>query len=521
MKKRGIRRKRKGPVTWVPHKYQQDAVRHLLANGAAGLWLDPGLGKTMCALFAFAALKKAGTAKRMLVISTLRVCQSVWAAEAAKWEQTKHLKVVFIHGTDKASIFSSAMKDADVVCVNFEGLGWILDHGRLGSLGVDVLCIDEVSKMKNTASMRFKFLKPHLGKFTRRWTLTGTPAPNGLLDIFGQIYILDTGKCLGTFITAYREKFFEKTGDGYDWILREGAEEEIYDAIAPLILRVDDSVLDLPKLVFNDIYVDLPAAAMKQYLDMERNLTVKLSDGTRVTAVSAGVAAGKCIQMANGGIYVTDEETGIRTSRQVHTAKIDALAELLDEIQHKPTLLLYQFEHDLERIREAFPHAEVVADYSAKKADRLFERWNNGSVTLLAAQPQSIGHGLNLQGGGQHVVWLGCPWDLEIWIQAIRRLWRQGSEFSHIFVHCILARNTIDTTVREVVNLKDADQSALLRAVKARYVKPGTVVKVDFGAGGKTKKVKKRKEETTVGRAEVASVGRSRAVGRARFVRPA
>ena len=454
-------------VPWVPKPYMKEAVKFLLARGAAGLWLDPGLGKTAITLQAFTALLAAGTARRMLVIAPMRVCRSVWPREAAKWRQFEHLRVEVLHGPKKDE---ALRRDADVYCINPEGLPWLLSNGRFKDLDCDVLCIDEVTKFKHTNTARFKMLKPVLHRFRRRWTLTGTPAPNGLMDIFGQIYCLDLGHSLGAFITHFRDTYFDATGfGGYTWELREGAEEQIYAKIRPMILRMSaEGLLDLPKLVFNDIKVELPADAMRAYRDMETRLITMLNDGTTVSAVSAGVAAGKCLQICNGGIYTQDENFK-KVTNHIHTAKVEVVEDILEEIQQTPALLLYSFDHDRQRLKAAFPAAPCVADLSDKKADELFEHWNAGDVPLMIAQPQSIGHGLNLQGGGQHIIWYGVPWDLEIWIQAIDRLHRQGSEFSHIFVHSILAEGTIDEVVRATLNGKDRTQKALLNALRSNY----------------------------------------------------
>ena len=461
---------------WVPHAYQKKAIKFLLSHGAAGLWLDPGLGKTMIDLYAFAQLQKARTARRMLVIAPLRVCWAVWPDEAKKWTQTSHLKVVVLHGPKKEQLLN---EDADVFCINYEGLPWLLQKGRLAKLDCDLLSMDEIHKLKHSDTTRFKMLKPFLGRFTRRWGLTGTPAPNGLMDIFGQIYCLDLGDALGPFITAFRNKYFDATGFGdYEWVLKpdekgdtKKTEEKIYKKIRPLILRIGNDVLGdaLPKLVFNDIKIDMPKEAMRVYTEMERKLITMLKDGTKINAMNTAVAAGKCLQICNGSVYHQNDETWKRESKLVHKAKIEALQDLVEEIGGKPTLLLYSYDHDRALIRKAFPKAPQVADYSGKKSRELFDKWNRGEIPLMVAQPQSIGHGLNLQGGGQHIIWFGVPWDLTIWLQAIDRLRRQGSPFDHIFVHCLLMHHTIDMKVRGVLKGKDRTQGALLRAMLAPY----------------------------------------------------
>ena len=459
---------RRRAIEWVPHQYQQNMVRFLLEHGAAGLWADPGTGKTSTTLYAFQKLLEARTARRMLVLTPLRPAYDVWPAEVAKWTQFSGLRVEILHGTKKEQ---ALRRDADVYVINYEGLPWLLTKGRFALLDADVLCIDESTKLKHPRTQRFKMVKPMLKRFRRRWTLTGTPIPNGFMDLFGQIYCLDLGHALGPYITAYRQEYFDPTGfGGYKWELKEGAEERIYEKVRPLVLRVSNEVLDLPKLVFNDVLVTLPPEAMRAYREMEKVLVTMLNDGTAVTAVSAAAAANKLLQLTNGAIYHVNDDF-IRESHKIHEAKLDAVEDLLEEIGGKPTLLLYNYDQDRAMLRKRFPWAESVAEKSAKKATELFSRWNQGQVPLMIAQWESVCHGLNLQTGGQHLIGFGVPWNLETWQQAIARLWRQGSPYDRIFIHSILAKNTIDLVVRQTLTSKDRTQRALLRAVREAYTK--------------------------------------------------
>ena len=350
---------------------------------------------------------------------------------------------------------------------------WNLEVTGTPHFYADGFLVHNCHKFKNTQTQRFKLLKPYLRTFRRRWTLTGTPAPNGLMDIFGQIYCLDEGHALGSYITKFRDEYFDAGGfGGFEWTLKPGARKRIYKKIAPLILRISDKVLkdELPKLVFNDIKVTLPPKAMTVYREMETLLVTMLNDGTRIRAANTGVAAGKCLQIANGGVFY-DHDDGVgevkKKIKNLHTAKIDAMVDLIDEIQHKPVLVLYSYVHDKLRLKKQFPGAPCIADMSEKKADLVFDKWNRGEIPVLLAQSASVSHGLNLQGGGQHIVWFGLPWDLTTWLQAIRRLYRQGSEFSHIFVHTLIAEGTIDEVVRQVLKSKDRSQNALMRAVRS------------------------------------------------------
>lgn len=454
---------RRAPKLWKPHKYQKKAVRFLVLHGAGALWLSPGLGKTSIVLYAFRALLQAKIARKTLVVAPLRVAYSVWGREAAKWKQFKNLKVVVLHGPKKEELLN---KEADIYCINYEGLPWLCERGRYKKLKADTLVLDESTKIKHTNTRRFGMLKQILPSFNRRWELTGTPAPNGLMDVFGQVYALDLGASLGPYITHFRQKYFDEVG--YDWILKKGSEKKIYRKLRDLVLRMDArDYLDLPEVVINDIKITLPPKAMRIYREMEDKLITLLDDGTKLTAASTGVAAGKCLQISNGGIYVRDD-FGNRSVKELHTEKIEALSDLLEEIGGEQVLILYLFGHDKTRIQKLLPKAECVADLSTKKADAMFERWNYGKVQHILAQPQSIGHGLNLQGGGQHMIWYGVPWDLEIILQTIDRLCRQGSRHKSIFVHRLISENTIDEDVCDLVAEKDANQRSLLNAMKRR-----------------------------------------------------
>jgi len=441
----------------------------MVGQGSAGLFLDPGLGKTSITLAALKILKKQGFMKAALIIAPLRVAYSVWPAEVEKWADFNELKVVVLHGPKK----EQALKEkADIYVINPEGLDWLLQAGRLKSLGCDVLIIDESSKFKHTGTRRFKSLKPILKTFRRRYILTGTPAPNGLLDLFGQIYILDLGRSFGPYITQFKREFFDSMGfGGYTFVPKADTQERIQELIRPLVLRLDAEELlkDLPEIVYNNIYVDLPPQARKVYLEMEEEMITRLETMEVVTALSAAAASLKCRQVANGGIFLQLEDTPAVNSerwRNIHTEKIMALQDLADELNGQPLFVAYDFEHDRERIRKHFPEAVIASDYSAKNFVNIEKAWNRGEIKMLAGHPASLGHGLNLQGSGQHVVWHSMTWDLELYDQFIRRVRRSGNKHTQVFVHHILARGTIDIVILRALRRKDNVQSRLLDALK-------------------------------------------------------
>lgn len=445
-------------IPYKPHNYQKEAIKFLIANSYAGLFQDPGLGKTSETYAAFKILRQQGFVRRMLVVAPLRPAYSVWPQEAQKWSDFASLKVCVLHGENRR-----LNTDSDVDVINPEGLKWLFGEvSKLRSFPWEMLVIDESTRFKHTDTLRFKTLKPWLPKFLRRYILTGSPAPNGLMDLFGQIFILDRGHALGRYITHYRQEFFAQTGfNGYDWKLREDSEEKIHQRIKPLVLRQSaEDYLDLPPLVENVIRVDLPPAARKVYEQMEEHLIAELESGV-ITAATAAAASSKCRQIANGGIY---DESG--EWRHVHDAKTEAVQELVEELSGKPAFIAYEFRHDLARLQKAFPLAPYLGGGVAPAKGRAVEAaWNAGQLPVLLAQPASVAHGLNLQGVGAAVVWHSLTWDLEHDEQFVRRVWRQGQK-ERVVVHRVVARHTLDEVVLAAVRGKGRVQRNLLASLK-------------------------------------------------------
>jgi SNF2 family DNA or RNA helicase len=462
---------------WEPHEYQKEAVKFLVEKGSAALWLDPGLGKTAVVLSAFRILKLKGLAKKMLVIAPLRPVHGVWPPEAKKWEQFADYSVGVLHGGAKAKVLK---QQHDIYVINFEGLGWLSSQLNGKDWPFQILTVDEISYMKNTQTQRFKTIKPLLDKFDRRWGLTGSPAPNSLLDIFGPQLILDQGATFGPYISRFRTEYFFPSGyGGYEWKLQSDGEARIHAALAGKVLRMAAlDHLDLPELTYNDIMVDLPPNARKLYDAFENNLTVELNSGN-VTAVNAAVAVMKGQQIANGGSYLDDDGSGnARISTHLHDAKTEAVLDLVEELSGQPCIIGYHFAHDLERLKVAFPNAPIIGSgVIGRKLDSVIDDWNAGKTSVLLAHPMSAGHGLNLQGTGHAVIWYSLTWSLEIYEQFIRRLWRQGQK-NHIVVHHIMAKDTIDEAIMMAIRRKDKTQQTLLTAVRD-YVNRDTINPVD------------------------------------------
>lgn len=476
---------------WTPHAYQKKAVKFLLEHAAAALFLDPGLGKTSITLGAIKLLKKKKVLSKVLLIAPLRVCYNVWPVESQLWTDFHGLRVCVLHGPNKDELLKT---EADIYVINPEGLDWLLqvkkvrvvspktgkvitkvevDIRRWKKLGFDTLVIDELSKFKHTTSLRYKAMKLVLHTFRRRWGLTGSPASNGLLDLFGQCYMLDQGRTLGQYITHYRMKYFNPSRDGFNWIIREGADQEIYKRLSPLALRMDaDDYLDMPEVIENNIRVDLPDDVREIYDRLEEDLIAKINAKV-VVASTAAAASMKCRQVANGGIYLDQEVKALvklpKSKREwlnLHTAKVDALEDLVEELQGSPLLVAYDFGHDLDRLQARFPKAAFACDYNMKQFSELEASWNRGEVPLLFGHPQSVGHGLNLQQSGHHVCWHSMTWDYELYDQFIRRVRRQGNRAKKIFVHHIIARGTIDEVILGALKAKRKGQNALFTALQ-------------------------------------------------------
>jgi SNF2 family DNA or RNA helicase len=477
---------------WNPHQYQRKAMKWLLEHACAALWLDPGLGKTSIVMGAFKVLKKKGLVTRMLVLAPLRPCFLVWPAELQKWTDFHGLKMIVLHGPDKEKLLH---EEADIYVMNYEGLDWLTGTRKFGeksrlqqwmAAGSNqvMLTVDEVTKLKSTNSKRFKLLKPWLGKFSRRWTLTGTCAPNGYMDLFGQIYVADEGVSLGRYISHYRRSYFDAGGYGnYTFTLREGADKEIQEKIKPLVLRMDaDDYLDLPKVLVNKVYVELPGEARRIYDDLESEMFSVLQDAKVITALGAAAASIKCRQVANGGIYLQPEEDpGVvqrkdtREWRDLHTAKTDAVLELIEGVQGKPVFITYDFAHDLARLRAVLGKDVPVlggkgSGPSGIKNDKMLEdAWNKNLLPVLLGHPMSVGHGLNLQlSDCQDMIIHSDTWDHELYDQMIRRIRRQGNKFSFMRLHHIIAVDTVDEALYASHGYKGGIQKALMDAFKKR-----------------------------------------------------
>lgn len=436
------------------HTYQARAVEFIIKSKNTFLLLDLGLGKTISTLTAIADLVDGFAVNKVLIIAPLRVANSVWKQEAANWEHTRHLIVKVATGSEKNRL-AALQSTADIVVINRENVEWLVKfYGKKWPF--DYVVIDESSSFKSNSSRRFKALKS-IKPFVKYMTLlTGTPAPNGLLDLWAQVYLIDGGATLGKTFTAYKQRFFEADYMGYKFTPKAGASDTIHELIKPFTLSMSaEDYLSVPDRIDSVVSVTLTTKAATQYAEFERNLLLQI-EGEELEAVNAAVLAGKLLQMANGAIY-TDEA---KNFAELHTEKLDALAAIVEDNPAENLLIAYNFKSDLERLKKRFPHA-VVLD----KNPETIERWNSGEIRMLLAHPASAGHGLNLQKGGSVIVWFGLSWSLELEQQFNGRLHRQG-QLKPVRIIRIVADGTIDGRVVSVLSDKDATQSKLLTALR-------------------------------------------------------
>ncbi len=404
---------------------------------------------------------------RILVIAPLRVARDTWPQEIEKWDHLMGLRYSVVVGTPKERIAALSRK-AELYIINRENVEWLVKHYAGRRLPFDMLVIDELSSFKNSRAKRFLALKKVLSQFSRVVGLTGTPAPNGLEDLWPQIYLLDRGTRLGRTMRSYLDMYFDTPNSWlpYKHELKPGAEEAIYQKLSDICvsMRAKDH-LKMPERIDNVIELSLSTKEEKLYKQMERDMLLPYADGD-VLALNAATLAGKLLQLSNGAVY--DEFHNIRV---VHGRKLDALEDLIEAANGKPVLIMYSYKHDLERIQARF------GKYDPKEPDKPCVRelktsqdmtdWNEGRIPVAVTQPASTGHGLNLQRGGSTIIWFGLNWSLELYEQANARLWRQGQKDT-VVIHHLVVKGTMDEQVMMALRDKAADQNALMAAVKAR-----------------------------------------------------
>ncbi|MFU1797480.1 DEAD/DEAH box helicase [Paenibacillus azoreducens] len=448
---------------FVPHDYQRYCINRLLADEELGLFLDMGLGKTVITLTAINDLKYNRFAvRRVLVIAPKKVAEATWSNEASKWQHLQHLRIIPVLGNQQKRI-RALNTPGDVWVINRDNVAWLVEYYR-NAWPFDMVIIDELSSFKNHQAKRFKVLtwvRPHIKRIVG---LTGTPAPNGLLDLWAQVNLLDQGQRLEKFITHYRTRYFEKNYNGHGYTAKPGADEVIQRKISDICISMKaEDYLELPDCVTNIIPVVLDDKAAKQYKQMEKDLLLELDDDTEITATSAAVLTGKLLQLCNGALYDDD-----RNVHEIHGCKIEAFLELIEQLNGKPALVFYSYQHDLTRVKKALEKSGLRIRELKTPQDQL--DWNAGKIDILLAHPASAAYGLNLQDGGNHVVWFGLNWSLELYEQANGRLHRQGQK-QKVILHHLVVQGGADEDVMAALESKATTQDKLLEALKVRAEK--------------------------------------------------
>jgi len=466
-----------------PHDYQEFAINVILDNEKSALFLDMGLGKTIAALTAINELMyNRLEVQKVLVIAPLMVCKDTWPKEIAKWDHTKHLSHSGIYGSGPKQRTKALNVEADIYITNVDNIEWLIEQfghysNKKRKWGFkfdkkwpfDMVIIDESSLFKSQSTKRFKIIKKVLPFIERLVLLSGTPAPNGLLDLWPQLFLLDQGERLGRTFGGYRARYFTATKE----IFARGRkiptgyvpyeEDIIYEKIQDICVSMKSTDhLDMPDLVKVFTEVELSKKEMQKYRELEKELIISIDNDdidNDIVASNKGVLANKLLQMANGSVY-----TEKRDVIPIHDHKLDALKGIVESANGRPLLVFYSYIPDKEKILKAFPDAELLNDPS------VIDRWDKGEIPMLVAHPKSAGHGLNLQKGSNYVVWYGLNWSLELYLQANARVYRQGQDESRVILNHIVAKGTYDMNVVKSLKKKKITQDSLIEATKA-YIK--------------------------------------------------
>ncbi|MCX4308353.1 MAG: DEAD/DEAH box helicase [Acetatifactor sp.] len=456
-------------MIYRPHDYQKFAINFILEHPIAAIFLDMGMGKSSITLTAIMELMyDRFEVSKVLIVAPLRVCKYTWPQEIVKWEHLSGLKFSLATGT--AAERKMALKaDADIYIINRENIPWLIDESGI-PFDYDMVVIDELSSFKNHQSKRFKaFMK------VRPWVkrivgLTGTPSSNGLMDLYAEFKMLDMGERLGRFISQYRNAYFRPGRTNgmivYNYVPLPGADKQIYEKISDITISMKGTdYLEMPELVNSryEVYMDEHEAEL--YDGMEKELVLSLPGG-EITAANAAVLSGKLLQMSNGAIYSDDESV-----YSIHDRKLDALEDIIEAANGRSILIAYWFQHDLDRIEKRLSDKKI--GFEKLDSDGSIARWNKGEIPVALIHPASAGHGLNLQDGGNFLVWFGLTWSLELYQQTVARLWRQGQQSGTVVVQHIITAGTIDEDVMDALEHKEVTQSRLIAAVKAKVAQDG------------------------------------------------
>ena len=457
-------------MKYRPHDYQKYAIEYIKEHSVAAVILAMGMGKTSITLTAIEELMyDSFEISKVLIIAPLRVASTLWIDEIEKWEHLNHLTYSKILGTEKERL-AAVSKQADIYLVNRENLQWLIEKSGM-PFDYDMVVIDELSSFKSWSSKRFKAFMKVRPKVKRVVGLTGTPSSNGLMDLFAEFKVLDMGERLGRFITQYRTNYFRPDKMNgqivYSYKLLPGAEERIYEKISDITISMKAmDHLKMPELINTRYPVYMDEKEKQSYEDMKNDLMLPYMEEDEITAANAAALSGKLCQMANGAVYTDSKKVC-----HIHDRKLDALEDIIEAANGNPILVVYWFQHDLERITERLQKLKV--DHARLITEDSIRKWNKGEVTVGLIHPASAGHGLNLQKGGSTLVWFGLTWSLELYQQTVARLWRQGQTANTVVIQHIITEGTIDERILKALSEKDGTQSALIDAVKAEVRKDG------------------------------------------------
>lgn len=448
-------------MKYSPHEYQSYCIQRIIDDESVGLFLDMGLGKTVITLTAVNDLKfNRFQVQRCLVVAPKKVAEATWSKEAEKWDHLKHLRISKILGSESKRL-RAVNTPADIYIINRENVPWLVNHYR-NDWKFDMVVVDELSSFKSHRAKRFKSLtwvRPHIKKFVG---LTGTPAPNGIMDLWAQVYLIDGGARLGKTITAYRQAYFNQNTHGGNFSTfeeKQEAAEQIKSLISDICVSMKaEDYIQLPERTDITVPVVLDSKARTAYDKFEREMFLQIDEDS-LDAGTAAVLSNKLLQMCNGAVY---GENGVV---QIHDCKLEAFMELVEAAQGQPMLVFYNFRHDLDRIKKALIKTKFSVG-ELKTAEDI-DRWNAGELNILLAHPASAAYGLNLQAGGSHIVWFGLNWSLELYQQANARLYRQGQK-ERVIIHHLTVEDSVDELVMSALESKSDTQDALLNALKVK-----------------------------------------------------
>lgn len=455
-------------MEFKPHAYQSYCISKILEIPKLGLFLDMGLGKTVITLSAVRELKyNRFQVRKVLAIAPKKVAEGTWTREKDKWDHTKMLRVSPVLGS-QAKRIRALNTPADIYVTNRENVCWLVDYYR-NDWPFDMVVVDESSSFKSHKAKRFKSLAGVSSRITRMVLLTGTPSPNGLNDLWAQVFLLDGGERLGRRYTQFRERYFDPGDRGnnviYNYKAKHGSEQSILGKISDICISMKaEDYLQLPDITFHEIPVELDPKARKAYAELERKMVLELPDaGEDISVTSAAALSNKLLQLANGAVY--DEDHSVH---EVHNCKIEAFLELVESLHGKPVLVFYNFRHDRDRLLKVLDRTGLTVRELKTPEDE--DDWNHQRVDVLLTHPASSAYGLNLQQGGNHVIWFGLTWNYELYTQANKRLHRQG-QMERVIVHHLVCPGTRDEDVMQALSRKDDVQSWVMESLKARIRK--------------------------------------------------